>query len=185
MSGTSAVGIRIQIPVAADLEQILLELRQVARAGQRRGVHQERRLDFGVAVLARVEIEHEVDERAGEPRAGAHQHGEARAGHAGGALEIQDAERGAEFPVRLRFEVERRRLPVLTHDLIVLGALADRHAGVGHVGQAQQQLLALRFDRLQLDASSRLISSARALFASSSAEASSPARFALAICSPA
>ena len=98
-----------QIPVAGDLEQILLELRQVARAGERRAVDEERRLDLAVAVLARVQVEHEVDERAREPRAGAEQHREARARHARRALEVENAERGAELPVRLRREVERRR----------------------------------------------------------------------------
>ena len=62
---------QIQIPVAGDLEQVLLELRQVARAAQRVGVDEERRLDFAIAVLARVQIEHEVDQRARQPRAGA------------------------------------------------------------------------------------------------------------------
>src|SRR5882672_7576242 len=46
----------IQVPVARDLEQVRLELRQISGAGQRRGVDQERRLHFAVAMLARMEI---------------------------------------------------------------------------------------------------------------------------------
>ena len=46
---------QIEIPLAGDLEQILLELRQLPGAVQRRRRHQKRRLDFGVAVLARVQ----------------------------------------------------------------------------------------------------------------------------------
>ena len=62
---------QVQVPVARDLEQVLLELRQVAGAAQRLGVDEKRRLDLEVAVLARVQVEHEVDQRAREPRAGA------------------------------------------------------------------------------------------------------------------
>jgi len=60
---------QVEIPVAGDLEEIGFELRQVAGAGQRGRVGQERRLDLRVAVLLRVEVEHEVDQRARQPRA--------------------------------------------------------------------------------------------------------------------
>ena len=104
-------------------------------------VDQERRLDFAVAVLARVQIEHEVDERAREPRAGAAQHGEPRAGDLGGALEVDDAERRPEIPVRLRLEVERARLAVAPHFDVVRGALADRHAArAAGSGSVEQRL---------------------------------------------
>jgi hypothetical protein len=50
--------------------------------------HQQRRLDFGIAVLGRVQVEHELAERAFQPGKLALEHGEARAGDLGGALEI-------------------------------------------------------------------------------------------------
>ena len=53
---------RDDLLAGADLEQILFELRQVARAGERRAVHEKRRLDFLVTVIACVDVEHEVDE---------------------------------------------------------------------------------------------------------------------------
>jgi hypothetical protein len=68
-----------QIPVAADAEEILLELWKVPRSCERRAVHQKRRLDFLVAVVACVDVEHEIDQRPLEPGAGAQQHGKARA----------------------------------------------------------------------------------------------------------
>ena len=52
-------------------------------------------------------------------------------------LEIDDAERRAEIPVRLRREVERARLADAAHLDVVRGALADRHAGVRQVRQVQ------------------------------------------------
>jgi hypothetical protein len=82
VSGTSAVGIRcrdqVQVPVSGDLEEVLFELRQVAGAAQRIGIDQERRFDLEVSVVTRVHVEHEVDQRAGQPRTGPHEHGEAR-----------------------------------------------------------------------------------------------------------
>src|SRR5262245_25708273 len=100
----------IEVPLAGDLEEVLLELRQLAGAGQRRGVRHKRRLDFAVAMLTRVQIEHEVDERAGEARARAAQHREARAGELRAALEIDDTERRPQIPVGLRLEVEGAKL---------------------------------------------------------------------------
>ena len=91
-------------------------------------------------MLARVQIEHEVDQRARQPRAGAAQHREAGAGNLRGALEIENAERGAEIPVRLRLEVERARLAVRAGLPVVCGALADRHARVRQVRQHQERL---------------------------------------------
>ena len=99
---------QVEIPLPRDLEEILLELRQVAGAAQRFGVDEERRLDFDVAVLPRVQLQHEVDQRAREPGARADQHREPGAGHLRRTLEVEDAEGGSDLPVRPRREVERR-----------------------------------------------------------------------------
>ena len=62
-------------------------------------VDEERRLDFAVAVLARVQIEHEADERRVEPRAGAGSGPRtARPTSCVRAFEVDDAERGARGP---------------------------------------------------------------------------------------
>ena len=161
VSGTSAVGMRIQIPVAGDLEQVLLELRQVAGADERRRSDEKRRLHLGVAVLARVQVEHERDERARQPRAGAEQHREARAGHPRRPLEVEDAERGPEVPVRLRLEVERPRLASTAH-LDVVGrrrCRPGRSRAAGSAAAAAAPCAAARSPRAR--ASSSLISSAR------------------------
>jgi hypothetical protein len=65
-------------------------------------------------------------------------------------LEVEDAERGTEVPVRLRLEVERARLAVPPHLHVVAGARALRHAGVRQVRQRQQQVGALGLDRIEL-----------------------------------
>ena len=74
--------------------------------------HSERRQHFGIAVLARMHVEHEVDE--GALQFGAHVpiEREARAGNFGGAFQVEDAQVLAQVPVGLGFEIERgRRAP--------------------------------------------------------------------------
>ena len=93
-----------------ELEQVGLELGELSRSDQRVGVDDERRQHLGVAVRARVEVEHELDERPLEPGAGPEVGGEAGAGHLGAALEVEDAEIGPQVPVRLGGEVEPARL---------------------------------------------------------------------------
>jgi len=100
-------------------------------------------------VLARVQIEHEVDQRAPEAGAGAHQHGEACAGHARGAFEIKNAERFAQFPVRFRREVEHARRAPHAHFGILGRALPHRHAFVRQIRERQQERVALRLHRVQ------------------------------------
>ena len=110
---------------------------------QRRARHQERRRHLRVAVLPRVHVEHELDERAREPGTRAEQHRKARAGHPRGALEVEDAERRAQIPVRLRREIEGPRGATSTDLDVVPGAGSDRHALVRHVRQPQQQVRSL------------------------------------------
>ena len=62
--------------------------------------------DFGVAVLAGVEVEHEVGEGALEAGSGAVVDDEAGAGDFCGAVEVEDAEGLADLPVGLGGEVE-------------------------------------------------------------------------------
>ena len=54
--------------------------------------HEHRRAHFAVAVLAGLQVEHELAKRAFEPRKLARQHDEARPGNFRGTLEIHHAE---------------------------------------------------------------------------------------------
>ena len=142
-----------------------------------------------VAVLARVQVEHEVDQRAREPRAGAAQHREPRAGDLRAALEVDDAERRPEIPVRLRLEVERarrrrrRRTSTLSAALLPTGTLA-----CGRFGSDQQPAVALLLDRRRARRSSCLICCARCAVGlldlrACRAPAASPARLRRPTCS--
>ena len=66
-------------------------------------------------------------------------------------LEVEDAERGPEVPVRLRLEVERRAARPTRRTSRLSAALApDRHARVRQVRQRQQPRAALLLDRVEL-----------------------------------
>ena len=97
--------------VPFELEEVPGELRQLARAVERRGIDHEGRKHFRIAVLAGVNVEHEVRERALEPGAKASIHGESRPGDLGRAFEVQNSERRPQVPVSFGLEIEFSRLP--------------------------------------------------------------------------
>ena len=90
---------QVEIPLARDLEQVRLELRQLTGAVQRRpttpGTAAALRCSRAACVCS---VQHEVDERALELRAGPHQHREPRARDLRRALEVDDAELRARDP---------------------------------------------------------------------------------------
>src|SRR4029079_852350 len=130
--------------------KVVAELRQVARPDQALAADHVRRVDLDVAVLARVEVEHQRDERPLQPRTPARQHVEARAGDLHAALEVDDVQRGPEIPVRLQREVVAALPSFLAHHDILALVLADRHRRVGQVWQLEQQRLQRRLGAGQL-----------------------------------
>src|SRR5262245_20068805 len=100
------LGGRYEVIVALEsqLEQIGLEFRELSSAEERIRIDDDRRQHLQVAVFLRVEVEHEVDQRAFELRAKSAEDGEARARHLRRALLVEDAQSGAEVDVVLRLE---------------------------------------------------------------------------------
>ncbi len=132
-----------------DAEHVVRELRQLARAVQDLRVHDVRRVRFGIAVLLRVRVDHELREGAVQARDRAAQHREARTGELRARLEIE-AERRADVDVILHLEVElARRAPAAHLDVVGL-VLADRHAFVRDVRHAQHQVGQARLDLAEL-----------------------------------
>ena len=74
------------------MEEVFGELGELSGAEERLGVDHVGREDFGVAVLAGVEVEHEVGEGALESRALPIMHNKTGAGDFCGAFEVEDAE---------------------------------------------------------------------------------------------
>ncbi len=68
VTGTSAVGIKKNPGSPCTAEQVLFEFRQLPGALQRFGVHQIRHVGLAITVFADVHVEHELDERAVQPR---------------------------------------------------------------------------------------------------------------------
>ena len=131
------------------MEEVLLELGELAGAEQGVGVDDERRQHLRVAVLAGVEVEHEVDQRPLEQGPGPEVDREAGAGELGAAFEIQDAERRPEVPVGLGWKVEGAR--GAHRALAAVGGLvlAHRDAVVRQVGQGVLDGQQLGLDRLE------------------------------------
>ena len=131
------------------LEELLLELRQLPGAEHRVGVHEVRQPQLRVAVLARLHVEHELRDRALEPRQRPPHDGEARFRELRGAIHVEQAEGAADVLVRLRLELEAaRRAPAPNLDVLLV-ALARRHRRVRDVRDLDEQRLDGLVDRLQ------------------------------------
>ncbi len=123
-----------------DAEQILRKFRQLARTVHGLRIHQVRRQNFGVAMLARVQIEHEICKSALESRSQRPIDGKAGSGKLGRAFEIEHAKMLAQFPMRLGLEIERRwRTPAARFD-VVRFALPYRHSVMGKIGKSCQDV---------------------------------------------
>ena len=92
-------------------------------------------------MLGGVQVEHELAERPFEPRQGAGEDDEARAGNLGGALEIHLAHRLAELVMLLRVEGEVALVAMAAHFHIGVLVGADRHAVEGQVRQDRKRVL--------------------------------------------
>ena len=91
-----------------------------------------------IAVLAGLDVEHELAERPFQPGEFAAQDHEARAGHARGGLEIHQAQRRAQIDMVLGV-LDGEGLAPATHLDITLFVLAGRHVGGRQVRQGRHQ----------------------------------------------
>ena len=109
--------------------------------------HEIGRGDLGITVMFGVEIEQVVDQRALEPGALPAKNDKAAAGNFRGRLEINQTKLRADIPMRLRFEIKLRRLADDSFDAIIGRAGTDRDRLVDDVGNAQEKIILLGFDR--------------------------------------
>jgi histidinol-phosphate aminotransferase len=108
------------------------EFRELTGRPHRRASDQVGRRDLRIPRLRRS-IEKEIDDAAGESRAGPAQEAKAASGELGGAREIENAQSFADRVMRLRLEVERaRRALGMEHDIAGF-ADAVGHRVVDHV----------------------------------------------------
>ena len=140
---------RNQVVIAiGELEQVLFEFRELPGRSQRFGIDDVGRHDFGVTALA-VCVEHEINEGAIQPRAGAGDQRKPRAGDLRRAIEIEDAQGLAEVPVRLRLEIEAGLLtPRALHAIgAFIPTLGD--AVMRYVRKVELEVLQIVFDARQ------------------------------------
>ena len=102
---------RYQVIIGAfHFEKILGEFGKISCAEKACRIGHERRQDFLVAVIFRMDVQHEIDQRPFHKRAGTAQKGKTRACDFGCAIHVQDPKRGSEIHVIEGCEVKRRRL---------------------------------------------------------------------------
>ena len=131
---------------AKDPEHVVPELGQLAGALQDLAIDDVGRVALGVAVLLGLHVEHELGERAMQPRHRPAQEREAGARELDAGLEVE-AERRADVDVIARREREfARHAPAPHLDVGVLVG-ADRNARVGQVRQRHQLLVEVDLDR--------------------------------------
>jgi hypothetical protein len=142
-------GIQEQV-VLADVVHVRFQLGQLPGAVQRGAPDDVRRRHLGVAVVAHVEVEHERDQRPLQPRAHAGEQQEARARDLRRPLEVQQAERRGQVPVRLRGEVELADRAPGADDLVLRRVRSRRHRRVRQVGDPRGDVRGLLLELAQL-----------------------------------
>ena len=120
-------------------ELVVLEFRQLRRAEHGVVANEQRRVHFRVAVLVRVQVDHELTERALQPREAAFEHHEARARELRRRLEIHEPQSLAELEMLLG-AVERRRLSGTVTLHVAVLVCADRHVLLGNIGDGGKSL---------------------------------------------
>src|SRR3989441_1044746 len=129
------------------LEDLLLELGQEPIVLHRRGIHEVGHPHFRVAVLPRVEVEHELRQRALEPRRRAPQDRKSRLRNLRRTLEVEEPERFADLLVGLRSEPERARRSPPAHLHVLLLGRPGGQRRVGKVRDLEEETLDLSVDR--------------------------------------
>ena len=149
VTGTSAVGIRKNsASPEVTLNRSASNFGSCPVPTSELRAHEVRHVDLGVAVLAGVQVEHVLDQRAVQAREAALQHDETRAGNPAGGFEIHRGvgELLADGDVIERREFELARRAPATHFDVVVFVAAVRHALVQRVRQAEHELVELGLD---------------------------------------
>ena len=147
-------GNEIQLVTSDDIHKIFF-VRDLARAASRGRVDHGRRPYLRHAVLIGVDVEHEIDEGALQPRARPGIDRKARAGDLCAALQVEHLQVGGDFPVRparplhsIGGDVLGKHLAPGADDLI--GRLVtNRNVRVGRVRDSHHQFFELRLGRSQ------------------------------------
>ena len=133
--------------VAGHGELLVLELRQLPGALQRRRVHEVGHIHLLVAVFLRVYVEHELRQRPVQARHRARHHDEARTGNFDGGFGVQ--RRAGEVHMVLGLEAERRPFAPGAKLHVVRFVRPERHRGVRQVGHRGEEGVELPLQGLE------------------------------------
>src|SRR5260370_30869088 len=117
-----------------------LKLRQLSRANHAIAPDEKRRTDFGVAVLAGVQVEHKIDQRPLEFRTSAGKTNESAPAQLRRTLEIENFQFLAERDMIERSAAEFRFGPPLSNQFIRARVFAGWHARVRQVRNFKKQI---------------------------------------------
>ncbi len=79
---------------------VFLHLRKLTRTDHRSRIHDKRRRHLGIAMIARVDIEHKIDQGTLQPGTGTGVQREARAGDLCPTVKVDKPQLRRDFPVR-------------------------------------------------------------------------------------
>ena len=122
---------------------VLLKFRQLRRADHALAPHQKRRADLLVPVLARVQIEHEINQRAFQSRARARETDESAPAQFRRALQIEKFQLRAERDVIQHDSAQRRLFSPTSHHRILARVFAHRRIRVRQIWNLEKQSLPL------------------------------------------
>ena len=140
------------VAAAGNMEQIFCKFRQLARALQSGVIHNIRRVMFGIAVLQRVRIQHELRQCAVQAGDLAFHDGKARAGKFRTAFKIQ-TQRLAQINMVFDFKVKFARRTDFADFNVFSFVFTDGHAFVRQVRNAQQPSIQFFLNGIQIGGS--------------------------------
>src|SRR5258706_13016138 len=136
---------RNQVQIAAfELEQVLLELGETRNAIRALLGNHVRHVDFRIAVLLRVHIEHELRKRPVHARHVLLQHHEARAGELRSGIKIDLAESRSQIDMIFDWKIECARRAYPSNLDVLVRRLADRNARMRNVRNDAEKCVQFR-----------------------------------------
>ena len=132
------------VPLAAI--ELLFEFRELGGADERRRTDDERRRDFGVPVLRRVQIEKEIDQRPFQTCARPGVTDKSAPTDFRGPLEIKERELFADLEVCPRDEIESRGIAKSAEHRIRGSIRSARDRRIGDNGKFEQAIALLRIE---------------------------------------
>jgi hypothetical protein len=130
--------------------KIVIELRQLSATHHDGFSYKVGRIHLEITVLTSVDVQQPGDQRPLKSSALPAEMIEATSGQLRSALEIDDAQRLAQIPVRFRLEIVAARPTLLAHHSVAFLTGTNRDFGRGYIGHLEKQPVELRLVSVRL-----------------------------------